>query len=59
MKRKQRRRARLTPFEDRCWVFAFCYYADEGLTDLQADELTWRDMCEEFPRLKNYDGCLP
>jgi hypothetical protein len=59
MKRNQRRRARLTSFEDRCWVFAFCYYVDDGFTDLQADKLTWRDMCEEFPRLKNYDGCLP
>ena len=59
MTRKRRRRARLTPFEDRCWVFAFCSYVDEGFTDLQADNLTWRDMYEEFPRLKNYDGCKP
>jgi len=54
-----RRRAKLTPWEDHCWVFAFCYYLDEGKTDGQADRLAWRDMLSEFPRLRFYDGCEP
>lgn len=59
MARGKGRRARLSSYEDKCWVFAFCYYVDEGYTDLQADRLAWRDMCLEFPRLRTYDGCLP
>jgi len=56
---KDRKRAKLTPHEDHCWVFAFCFYLGEGCSDLKADRLAWRDMCLEFPRLRNYDGCLP
>ena len=56
---KRSKRAKLTPHEDRCWEFAFCYYVDEGRSDLEADRLAWRDMCEEFPRLRNYGECLP
>ena len=58
-RRKERRRAKLTPWEDHCWVFAFCYYLDEGKTDADADRLTWSDMLSEFPRLRFYDGCEP
>ena len=58
--KKRRRFAKLTPWEDHCWVFAFCYYVDsEGKTDDEADKLTWRDMLSEFPRLRFYDGCEP
>ena len=49
--------ATLSPYEDKCWVFAFCFYLDEGKTDPQADELAWRDMQLEFPRLGKYHGC--
>ena len=56
---KDRKSAKLTPHEDRCWVFAFCFYLDAGHGDPAADRLAWRDMCLEFPRLRNYDGCLP
>ncbi len=49
----------LTPFEDHCWVFAFCYYLGEGKSDEEADRLTWRDLQMEFPRLRGFDGCLP
>lgn len=59
MAKRPKKRARLTAREDRAWVIALCYYVDEGYSDLKADKLTWRDMCEEFPRLKQYDGCLP
>ena len=58
-KRMSRRRiAKLTPFEGKCWVFAFFYHKDRGKKgELEADRRTWRDMCKEFPRLLNYDGC--
>jgi hypothetical protein len=56
---KKKRRATLTPWEDHCWVFYFCYYLDEGKSDDEADQLTWRDMLSEFPRLRFYDGCEP
>ena len=58
-KDERRPRARLSVYEDKCWVFAFCYYLDEGKTDLQADKLAWRDMLLDFPRLRRYDGCHP
>ena len=56
---RKRRLATLNPYEDKCWVFAFCYYMDRGKTELQADKLAWRDLREEFPRLRKYDGCKP
>jgi hypothetical protein len=49
--------ARLNPYEDKCWVFAFCYYLDRGRSERQADKLAWRDLQKEFPRLRNYKGC--
>jgi hypothetical protein len=58
MAEKRKRLARLTPQEDRAWVIAFCYYVDEGRADLEADRLAWRDVCDEFPRLKRFNGCL-
>jgi hypothetical protein len=59
MAKTRKKLARLTPHEDRCWVIAFCYYVDDGCSDLKADKLGWLDMCEEFPRLREYEGCLP
>jgi hypothetical protein len=53
----KKRVAVLTPEEDKAWVFAFCYYKDSKLGDLEADRRTWRDMLLEFPRLKRYGGC--
>ena len=57
--RVKKRRARLTVYEDYCWVHAFCFYTDNSYTGLQADKRAWRDMCREFPRLRGFDGCLP
>jgi hypothetical protein len=57
--RVKKRRVRLTAYEDYFWVHAFCFYLDKGFDDLRADELTWRDMCAEFSRLRNADGGLP
>jgi len=55
--RPKRRLATLTSYEDRCWVFAFCYYKDEGHSDLEADKLAWRDLRGEFSRLMRLNGC--
>jgi hypothetical protein len=54
---KTKRIATLTPEENHAWEFAFCFYRDECKTDLEADELAWRDLCLEFPRLRECDGC--
>ena len=59
MAKRRKKLARLSPQEDRSWVIAFCYYVDDGCSDLKADRLAWRDVCDEFPRLRGYDGCLP
>jgi hypothetical protein len=59
MAKQKKKLARLSPAENRAWVFAFCYYVDEGHSDLGADKLAWRDICEEFPPLRKYDGYLP
>lgn len=58
-RRRGKQRAKLTPLEDHCWLFAFCYYLDEGKTDAEADRLAWHDMLSEFPRLRFHDGCEP
>ncbi len=51
--------ARLNPFEDKCWVFAFNYYLDRGKSEREADRLAWEDLQVQFPRLRKYDGCEP
>jgi hypothetical protein len=53
----QKRIAKLTVGENHAWEFAFCFYANDGKTDLQADKLAWRDLLLEFPRLRRYDSC--
>ena len=52
-----RKLANLSPKEDKCWIFAFTYYLEEGKSDAKADELAWRDMQLDFPRLRAYEGC--
>ena len=58
---KQRKRtkrvAKLTPYENKSWVFAFGYYLDRVRSAVRADQLAWRDMLLEFPRLRAFDGC--
>jgi len=53
----ERKLARLSPYEDKCWVFALCYWLDRGKTDDEASRLAWRDVQLEFPRLQKYEGC--
>ena len=53
--------ATLTSEEDAAWDFAFAMYADplDEKKDNQAAEMAWKDLQEEFPRLKQYTGCKP
>jgi hypothetical protein len=55
----RRKLARLGPYEDKCWVFALCYWLDGGKTDDEASRLAWRDIQLEFPRLQKCAGCKP
>ena len=55
--KKERRLAVLSPYEDKCWVFAFCFYLDQGRSDRVADKFAWRDLQREFVRLLKYEGC--
>jgi hypothetical protein len=53
----RKRLAEFTPEENHAWEFAFCFYLENGKTDLQADKLAWLDIVLEFPRLAKFDGC--
>jgi hypothetical protein len=55
--RDNKRIARLTVFEDKCWVFAFSYHLDNKKGSRVADQLAWRDLQREFPRLRRFAGC--
>lgn len=45
---------KLTKKQDKAWVFAFGHYKDKGYSDAKADKSAFRDLIQEFPRLK---GC--
>lgn len=49
----------LTTEEDAAWVMAFEHYANSRHSDAAADRAAWADVQEQFPRLRNYDGCTP
>jgi len=57
MKINPKRIATLTSKENHAWEFAFCFYLGDNKKDSQADEMAWRDLCLEFPRLRKYAGC--
>jgi hypothetical protein len=49
---------KLTAAENKAWVDAFTY----GLIELhygqdRAGRYAWRDVCKQFPRLRQFDGC--
>lgn len=48
--------AKLSSWEEKSWEHAFTYYLNKGKTDEQADQLAWKDMLKEFPRLNKFDG---
>jgi ribosomal protein S27AE len=55
----KRKKATLTEVEDAAWVEKFSFYVDEGKSDAEADRITWKEMQDEYPRLKAFDGCKP
>jgi hypothetical protein len=59
MPRAKPRLARLTPEEDSAWDYAFEFYgnsSEKELTDDEIAHLAWKDIQEQFPRLKEFDG---
>lgn len=52
----RRRKARLTPEQNRAWEKAFQFHVESGKSDSSADRLAWRDLVAEFPSLKKFSG---
>lgn len=48
----------LTPEENKRWEQLMAIGLNDGLTDSQADKGAWRGLCEEFPRLLEFDGTV-
>ena len=59
MKTKAKRLATLKPAENKAWIDAFNQYLGTGYSSHGADRNAWREIQEQFPRLKKYDGCKP
>ena len=51
--------AALTPAEDYRWEQLFSSAINSGYSEKRADADAWRGVCEEFPRLRRYDGARP
>jgi hypothetical protein len=56
--KKVRKLAVLPAEENKVWESTFAFYVeDKGMSDMRADIATWRDMQEQFPRLRAFSGC--
>ncbi len=53
---KKPKLATLTPDENKAWEPAFQFHKNTGNGNVAADRLAWREVCREFPRLKDFDG---
>jgi len=54
------KRATLTAEENKVWESTFAFYVEEeGMSDSRADRATWKEMQEQFPRLRAFQGCRP
>lgn len=51
--------ATLTAEEKKVWGSLFTHNVNSGMRVKQADADAWRGLCEQFPRLRKYDGCKP
>ena len=51
------KKANLTDAEDALWEQSFADASTRGLSDEDADEEAWRIVQEEFPRLREFEGC--
>lgn len=54
-----RKLVELTAEQDRVWQSLFAIAANNGATDERADREAWDGLCEQFPKLKQFDGCEP
>lgn len=52
-------KTKLTPEQDYRWEQLFSMSIQDGMTDLEADEEAWAGICEEWPDLASFEGCLP
>jgi len=57
MRKQIRPVATLNAEENKAWEFAFNFHREDCRSDLKADELAWKDLVAEFPRLENFSGC--
>jgi hypothetical protein len=51
--------AMLTPEEDSAWNHAWEYYVNQGYDDNTAGQMAWKDIQQQFPRLREYQGARP
>ena len=50
-------KATLTLEEDSAWVGYFTFALGLHYGPARADRYAWRHLCNEFPRLKAFEGC--
>jgi hypothetical protein len=55
----RRKLAALTSAENKRWEWLFSWAVNNGYTQSAADIEAWRGLCEEFPRLRKYEGAKP
>ena len=55
----KRKLATLTAAENKRWEWLFSWAVNNGYTQRAADREAWKGLCEEFPRLRKYDGAKP
>ena len=55
----RRKLATLTTAENKRWEWLFSWAANNGYTQAAADKEAWKGVCEEFPRLRRYEGAKP
>jgi hypothetical protein len=55
----RRKLATLTSAENKRWEWLFSWAVNGGYAQLAADREAWRGLCEEFPRLRKYEGAKP
>jgi hypothetical protein len=54
--RMRRKLATLTIAENKRWEWLFSWAVNNGYTQRAADKEAWKGLCEEFPRLRKFDG---
>jgi hypothetical protein len=52
----RRKLATLTSAENKRWEWLFSWAVNSGHTQHAADREAWKGLCEEFTRLRKYEG---